>query len=69
MTLVSVLIPCYNAENWVRHAIESALAQDHSEVEVIVVDDGSQDNSLEVIKTFEIQPNSSVAEVVKTFEN
>jgi glycosyltransferase involved in cell wall biosynthesis len=50
--LVSILIPCYNAERWVAQAIESALAQTWSEKEVIVVDDGSQDGSLGVIQSF-----------------
>jgi len=49
---VSILIPCYNADRWVAQAIESALAQTCSEKEIIVVDDGSQDGSLEVIKNF-----------------
>jgi glycosyltransferase involved in cell wall biosynthesis len=50
--LVSILIPCYNAQAWVGQAIESALAQTWSEKEVIVVDDGSQDGSLGVIQSF-----------------
>src|SRR5437868_2955515 len=50
--LVSILIPCFNAERWVGEAIESALRQTWPEKEVIVVDDGSQDGSLEVIKSF-----------------
>ncbi len=50
--LVSILIPCFNARRWVARAIESALAQTWEEKEVIVVDDGSQDGSLEVIKKF-----------------
>ena len=49
---VSILIPCYNAEQWVGQAIESALAQAWPEKEVIVVDDGSTDGSLEVIRRF-----------------
>src|SRR5580704_15422021 len=51
--LVSILIPCYNAERWVAQAIESALAQTWPEKEVIVVDDGSTDGSLGIIKQFE----------------
>lgn len=51
--LVSILIPCYNAERWVAQAIESALAQTWPEKEVIVVDDGSTDGSLDVIKRFD----------------
>jgi glycosyltransferase involved in cell wall biosynthesis len=49
---VSILIPCYNAERWVEQAIESALAQTWPEKEVIVVDDGSTDGSLEILKRF-----------------
>ena len=51
--LVSILIPCFNAERWVAQAIESALAQTWPEKEVIVVDDGSTDGSLAIIRSFE----------------
>jgi glycosyltransferase involved in cell wall biosynthesis len=60
---VSILIPCYNAEQWIAQAINSALEQTYPNKEVIVVDDGSSDSSLEIIKTFsdlihwETQPN------------
>lgn len=50
--LVSIIIPCWNAERYVSEAIESALAQTYPNVEVIVIDDGSTDGSLEVIKLF-----------------
>jgi glycosyltransferase involved in cell wall biosynthesis len=50
--LISILIPCYNAERWIASAIESALAQTWPEKEVMVVDDGSTDKSLDVIKSF-----------------
>lgn len=50
--LVSILIPCHNAERWVAEAIHSALDQTHEPKEVIVVDDGSTDRSLEIIKSF-----------------
>lgn len=49
---VSILIPCYNAQQWVGQAIESALNQTYSNKEVIVVDDGSTDNSLAIIQSF-----------------
>jgi glycosyltransferase involved in cell wall biosynthesis len=49
---VSILIPCRNSERWVAETIESALAQTWSEKEVIVVDDGSTDGSLEAIRSF-----------------
>ena len=50
--LVSILIPCYNAERWIAQAVESALAQTYSPTEVIVVDDGSRDTSLAILKSF-----------------
>lgn len=52
-TLVSILIPCYNAERWIAGCIESALAQTWKTTEVIVIDDGSTDDSLAIISTFD----------------
>lgn len=49
---VSILIPCYNAQQWISGAIQSALDQTWKNKEVIVVDDGSTDGSLDVIKSF-----------------
>lgn len=51
--LVSILIPCYNAEKWLAETLESALAQTWDNIEIIVVDDGSTDKSLAVAKQFE----------------
>ena len=51
--LVSIVIPCYNYEEYVDEAINSALNQTYRNIEVIVIDDGSTDNSLEIIKSFE----------------
>lgn len=50
--LVSILIPCFNAQRWVAQAIESALSQTWPEKEVILIDDGSTDASLTIIKAF-----------------
>lgn len=47
--LVSIVVISHNYERYLREAIESALAQDHSPLEVIVVDDGSTDSSREII--------------------
>jgi len=52
MTRVSIIIPCYNSEPWIGDAIRSALAQTHVGAEIIVVDDGYTDRSLEVIRSF-----------------
>lgn len=50
--LVSVIMPCFNAEMWLKEAIDSCLQQTYPEVEIIVVDDGSTDSSLEIIKNY-----------------
>jgi Glycosyl transferase family 2 len=49
---VSILIPCFNAELWIAQAIRSALEQTWPHKEVVVVDDGSTDDSLAVIRSF-----------------
>lgn len=46
--VVSVVIPCYRQAHFLGEAIESALAQTHRQIEIIVVDDGSPDNTAEV---------------------
>ncbi|MBQ3394894.1 MAG: glycosyltransferase [Synergistaceae bacterium] len=51
--LVSIIIPAYNTEKYIHRAIESSLRQTHNNVEVIVVNDGSKDNTLEVAKSYE----------------
>jgi glycosyltransferase involved in cell wall biosynthesis len=50
--LVSAIIPCYNAERWIGAAIQSCLDQSYRPIEIIVIDDGSSDGSLEIIKSF-----------------
>ena len=50
--LVSIIIPCYNAECWLSEAIDSCLAQSYFPIEIIVIDDGSTDNSLNIIKSY-----------------
>jgi glycosyltransferase involved in cell wall biosynthesis len=53
MLRVSIIIPCYNSEKIIGCAIQSALSQDYENKEVIVVDDGSKDNSAKVAKSFD----------------
>lgn len=50
--LVSVVIPCFNQAHFLDEAIDSVFAQTYSEHEVIVIDDGSADNSYEVATRF-----------------
>ncbi len=51
--LVSVIIPCYNAERWLAATLDSALAQTWTVLEIIVVNDGSHDGSLRLARRFE----------------
>lgn len=50
--LVSVIIPAYNCARYLPDAIESALCQTHPRVEIVVVNDGSPDNTDEVVQPF-----------------
>jgi glycosyltransferase involved in cell wall biosynthesis len=52
-TRVWILIPCYNAAPFLAATLESTLAQDWPDIAVIVVDDGSTDESLTIARTFE----------------
>ena len=51
-SLVSVIIPTYNRGWIIKEAVESVLAQDVDDVELIVVDDGSTDHTVEILKGF-----------------
>lgn len=51
--LVSILIPAYNAEKWIKQTMESAIGQSYANKEIIVVNDGSSDGTLQIVKRFE----------------
>lgn len=48
--LVSVIIPCYNHAEFVQECIKSIIDQDYKNIELIIIDDGSKDNSIEKIE-------------------
>lgn len=50
MDLVSVIIPTFNSERFVGDAIDSVITQDYPQIETIVVDDGSTDNTVAVVR-------------------
>ena len=57
MCKVSIVTASYNYETYIKETIESVLAQTYFDWEMIVVDDGSKDNSVEVIKNFAQKDN------------
>jgi alpha-1,3-rhamnosyltransferase len=69
LPLVSVITPCYNHEKYIRQTIESVVHQTYKNIEYFVIDDGSSDNSAEIIKSlrlkyhfnFEVQQNKGLA--------
>jgi len=50
--LVSVILPVYNCERFIGQAIESILNQTYKNIELIVIDDGSNDDSLKIINSY-----------------
>ncbi len=56
MPLVSIVIPCYNQAKFLDQAIRSALGQTHRDLEVVVINDGSTDNTPEVAGRFLSDP-------------
>lgn len=50
--LVSIIMPCYNAERYVAQSIESVLAQTYQNWELLITDDGSTDKSVEIVSKY-----------------
>lgn len=64
MPLVSVIIPCYNLENYIVECIKSVESQSFHDFEIIVVDDGSKDGSVQSIKNYISESRFSNIELV-----
>lgn len=54
---ISVIIPVYNAEQYLKQCMESVLGQTLKEIEIICIDDGSTDNSLNILREYQKKDN------------
>ena len=54
---ISVILPVYNSEEYIRESITSILNQTYKNFELIIIDDGSTDNSKEICKNFSKKDN------------
>lgn len=55
--LISIVVPVYNAGDFISRCIESILNQEYSNIQLILINDGSKDNSLDVCKSYEKKDN------------
>lgn len=53
--LVSIVVTSYNYAQYIRETLDSLIAQTYKNIEIIVVDDGSRDNSVEIIKEYQLR--------------
>ncbi len=70
--LVSVIIPAYNSEKFLKESIESVLSQTYADIEIIVINDGSTDHSIKILNQYNDkiilidQKNKGLSEAVNT---
>ena len=65
--LVSVVLPVYNSEETIEKSLESILNQTYNNIEILLIDDGSTDNSLEICERYE--DNYSNVRLFKNYKN
>ena len=51
---ISIIIPVYNVEDYLKECLDSLLRQTFTEFEIICIDDGSSDNSLDILKKYQL---------------
>ncbi|MBO6195202.1 MAG: glycosyltransferase family 2 protein [Bacilli bacterium] len=55
--LISIIIPCYNSSNTIRKCIDSIINQSYKNLEIIIIDDGSKDNTFDICKEIQKKDN------------
>lgn len=56
-SLISIIVPVYNTENYLEKCLYSLVNQTYKNIEIIIVDDGSPDNSMNIIQKFVLADN------------
>ena len=65
--LVSIILTNFNSQNTIKQSIESILNQTYKTIELIIVDDGSTDDSINIISNYENLFNVSVIRLYKNY--
>ena len=68
MVKVSVIVPVYNGEEYIKACIDSLLAQTLKEIEIIIINDGSKDNTCQILKDYETKHPKLVKIIAKDNE-
>ena len=50
--MISIIVPIYNSEKWLQRCVESLVAQTYQDIEILLINDGSTDNSINICKKF-----------------
>ncbi len=58
--MISIIVPIYNSEKWLKKCIESLISQTYTDIEIILINDGSKDNSLEICREYEAKDSRIV---------
>ena len=61
--LISVVIPVYNGEEYIERCVQSVLNQENVNLEIIIINDGSKDNTLKILKKYENNNNIKIIDV------
>ncbi len=51
--MVSIIIPAFNAEKYIEETLDSILQQTYTDFEIILVDDGSEDNTIKIMQNYQ----------------
>lgn len=51
--MISVIIPVYNVEEYIKECLDSLLMQTYKDLQILIVDDGSTDKTMDIVKEYE----------------